>query len=183
MTKSLFQGMRRLVLALGAMGLLLTASQPTYAATAAEVEAAARKLVDLYIANDVEAYFGMMSDNSTMWAGSNSNPARTTKQGYYTSWKALIGRGGGISKGSLTDVKVQMTPANDAAIVTGILSVTQRVPTGDTNPPRDIVYKITQVWFQEAGGLKLHHYFWSSVLPPAPGAAAPAAAPAAPAAR
>lgn len=167
---------RRAIVAMAGAGFLTVAAAPVMAATGAEaqVEAATRNLVDAYVTNDYERYFGAMADDGTIWSGGGTNKDRMTKQRYYDGWKANIERGGGIAKGTIEDLRIQISPAGDVGIATFIMPVTSRVPAGSPNPARDIIYKITHVWFQKQGRWELAHYYWSVVNPQAPGAAQPA---------
>jgi ketosteroid isomerase-like protein len=137
--------------------------QSAQATAAKEVEAAARDVVDAYATNDHKRYFGRMADDISIWSGGRQD--RVTKKGYMDSWVANIEKGGGIAKGAIQDLRVQVSPSGDAGIATFYMPVTSRVPPGSANPARDIHYNITHVWFKRNGRWEMTHYYWSTWTP------------------
>jgi ketosteroid isomerase-like protein len=165
----------RLLLAAAVAVLMMTSqSAPTasvvdqsaQSATAAqEVEAATRSLVDAYVANDHKKYFGAMTDDTSIWAGGRKD--RVTRKSYSDMWVPLIEKGGGVAKGGMQDLRVQMSPAGDAGIATFYMPITYKpAPSGSAagspNRPRDVNFNITHVWFKKNGRWELVHYYWST---------------------
>jgi ketosteroid isomerase-like protein len=161
---------RRALLA-AAAGVLLMTYQPVQTAGAAdqstpsagaarEVEAAARNVVDAYVTNDHKRYFGAMVDDISIWSGGTKD--RLTKKSYADRWVALIERGGGVAKGAIQDLRVQVSPAGDSAIATFYMPITYKPAPGSNNPPRDVNFNITHVWFKRDARWEMVHYYWST---------------------
>ncbi|MDB5687345.1 MAG: hypothetical protein JWR77_1934 [Rhizorhabdus sp.] len=136
---------------------LATAAAP--ARYEAEVTAAVEALVDAYSRNDHAAYFGTFADDISIFRGPKG---RWTKQDYQTAWTGVIARGGGVAKAGIADLRIQMSPAGDAAITTFLMPVKVKFP--DVPPPdakTDIVYNMTEIWFRTGRHWSLKHMSWT----------------------
>lgn len=144
------------------------------AAAKADVEKTVREFVAAYGGGPatLEKYFSYYADDMTVMYA----PGRWTKQAYYSFWKPLNDRGGGVAKSAVEDLEVQLSPSNDVAIATFAMPVTRR---GEitANQTRDVVWNMSTTWYKQPDGrwLVKSVSFFTRTPPAAP---APAAAPA-----
>ncbi|MEX2495322.1 MAG: nuclear transport factor 2 family protein [Woeseia sp.] len=134
------------------------AAMPTVAFSA-EAEEKIRELVvdfnEAYLQNDLDSYFDYYADDATLWF----NSGRTPLSGYKESWYKLIEGGGGVRKNSLSDIKIQMSPGGDAAIVTYRVDVDTQSPDGDIS---NTIAHETDVWFKTGNGWRIAHVHYTA---------------------
>lgn len=124
-----------------------TAAQGTAAATA---EAEVRKVIAdynmAYEKNDLDTYFKAFAPDLTQWFPSG----RVDLPSYRASWTKTIQAGGRNEKVEVRDLRVQLSPAGDAAVATYILRVTFRTAKGqvstDDNQETDVLFKRNGAW-------------------------------------
>jgi ketosteroid isomerase-like protein len=131
---------------------LLLAAQPSVGSEIEKLEVAFNLA---YEKNDLEAYFSYYADDVTMWFESG----RAELSDYKKDWYALIQGGGGVEKNALSDIRVQVSPAEDAAIATYALDVVTRQADGKKTKER--AYE-TDVWYKRDSGWKLVHVHYNS---------------------
>ena len=136
-----------------ALALLMT-SAPVLAAAQIAAPPAAEQEVRAVIAdynaaygrNDLDAYFKAFAPDLTQWFPSG----RVDKASYEASWRKYIGAGNKIEKVEVRDLRVQVSPAGDAAVATYILRVTTRPVKGavetEDNQETDVLFKRGGAW-------------------------------------
>ena len=99
-----------------------------------------------YERNDLEAYFTAFAPDLTQWFPSG----RVDKPAYQASWTKYIGAGNRVERVEVRDLRVQMSPAEDAAIASYVLRVTTRPVKGDVstedNQETDVLFKRNGAW-------------------------------------
>ena len=120
-----------------------------------EIRALVVEFNDAYLANELDEYFNFYADDATLWF----NSGRSTVRSYRDSWYKLIGSGGGVRKNTLSDIRIQMSPGGDAAVVTYKVEV-------QTEYPDDRLSSVnaheTDVWFKTANGWRIAHVHYTS---------------------
>lgn len=131
--------------------LLVTAAAPARAqgpATTAEAEV--RTVIADYNAayekNDLDTYFKAFAPDLTQWFPSG----RVDLPTYRADWTKTIQSGAKNEKVEVRDLRVQVSPAGDAAIATYILRVTFRSAKGvvstEDNQETDVLFKRNGTW-------------------------------------
>ncbi len=128
------------------------AAQP---AAAAEIEKLEVAFNGAYERNNLDEYFSYYADDATMWFESG----RVKLEDYKKDWYALIKGGGGVEKNALSDMRVQLSPAGDAAIATYALDVLTRQADGKKTKEKALE---TDVWYKRDGKWKLVHVHYNS---------------------
>ncbi len=128
------------------------AAQP---AAAAEIEKLEVAFNGAYERNNLDEYFSYYADDATLWFESG----RVKLEDYKKDWYALIKGGGGVEKNALSDMRVQLSPAGDAAIATYALDVLTRQADGKKTKEKALE---TDVWFKRDGKWKLVHVHYNS---------------------
>lgn len=136
-----------------ALALMMT-SAPVMAAAQTAAPPAAEQEVRAVIAdynaaygrNDLDAYFKAFAPDLTQWFPSG----RVDKPSYEASWRKYIGAGNKLEKVEVRDLRVQVSPAGDAAVATYILRVTTRAVKGavetEDNQETDVLFKRGGAW-------------------------------------
>jgi ketosteroid isomerase-like protein len=117
---------------------------------AAAAEAEVRKVIADYNAayekNDLDTYFKAFAPDLTQWFPSG----RVDLPSYRASWTKTIQSGNRNDKVEVRDLRVQVSPAADAAVATYILRVTFRSAKGevstDDNQETDVLFKRNGTW-------------------------------------
>ncbi len=131
--------------------LLVTAAAPALAQGAAPAaEAEVRKVIADYNAayekNDLDTYFKAFAPDLTQWFPSG----RVDLPTYRADWTKTIQSGAKNEKVEVRDLRVQVSPAGDAAIATYILRVTFRSAKGvvstEDNQETDVLFKRNGAW-------------------------------------
>jgi ketosteroid isomerase-like protein len=92
-----------------------------------------------YTSNDMEAYFAFYTDDATIYFFGK----RHKVSAYREEWTAEIDAGGGVEKNETSDVRVQVMPSGDVAVVTSFIDNRTRGTDGETTTVR--AYE-TEVW-------------------------------------
>jgi ketosteroid isomerase-like protein len=107
-----------------------------------------------YAANDLATYFTFYADD--LRALFPEGP--TTLPAYRSDWTAFIKGGGAILSFKDSDMRVQVSPAGDAAVASYLAAVVTRTPgKGDVASS----YSETDVWFRRAGQWKIVEIHYS----------------------
>lgn len=122
---------------------------------AREIRELEHRLAAAYENNDLETYWSFYADDvSQLW-----DTGRISLEEYKREWNALVEQGGGVVSGRTDDMRIRVSPSGDVAIVTYVMDVTYRSPSGDLSEGR---YYETDVWFHRNGAWKIVHYHFSS---------------------
>ena len=105
----------------------------------AELSDAIKAFNVAYTSNDMDAYFGFYTDDATIYYFGE----RHKLSAYREEWTAEIDAGGGVEKNETSDVRVQMMPSGDVAVVTSFIDNRTRGTDGETTTVR--AYE-TEVW-------------------------------------
>jgi len=134
--------------------LLLVAHQARASDIAGEIRTLEEKVNAAYQANDLPTYFSYYADDfrGLFPEGVSSKPD------YVKSWTAFIKSGGRIEKFTYTDLVVQVSPAEDAAVASYHAVARTRNP---GKPAEDDKYDETDVWYKRATGWKLVEVHYS----------------------
>ena len=113
-----------------------------------------------YAANDLATYFTFYADD--LRALFAEGP--TTLPAYKADWSGFIKSGGGIVSFQDSDMRVQVSPAGEAAVASYLANVTTRVPgKGEIKSS----FSETDVWFKRHGQWKIVEIHYSE-NPPGP---------------
>ena len=139
-----------------ALSLLLSAGGAVQTeATAGEIEKLVVAFNQAYERNDLEEYFSYYADDVTQWFESG----RADLAGYKKSWYELIQAGGGVEKNALSDIRVQVSPAGDAAVATYAVDIVTRQADGTKVKERAFE---TDVWYKRDGKWKIVHLHYNA---------------------
>jgi ketosteroid isomerase-like protein len=105
----------------------------------AEVHDAIKAFNIAYASNDLDAYFGFYADDATIYFYGE----RHKVSAYREEWTAEIDAGVGVEKNETSDVRVQMMPSGDVAVVTSFIDNRTRGTDGETTTVRAFE---TEVW-------------------------------------
>jgi len=112
-----------------------------------------------YAANNLDLYFAVFDPQLTQWWPEGRVDLKT----YETMWRKLGAGGGGTSNAVVTDLRVQVDPAGDAAVATYILEVT---PRKDGKPEAAVERnQETDVLFKRRGEWKIVHVNYGPAKP------------------
>jgi ketosteroid isomerase-like protein len=130
--------------------MVMAGARPAAQAPAAAAEAEVRKVIADYNAayerNDLDTYFKAFAPDLTQWFPSG----RVDLESYRASWTKSVTAGNRNEKVEVRDLRVQVSPAADAAVATYILRVTFRSAKGvvstEDNQETDVLYKRGGAW-------------------------------------
>lgn len=105
----------------------------------AELSDAIKAFNVAYTSNDMEAYFAFYTDDASIYFYGE----RHKVSAYREEWTAEIDAGGGVEKNETSDVRVQMMPSGDVAVVTSFIDNRTRGTDGETTTVK--AYE-TEVW-------------------------------------
>ena len=105
----------------------------------AEISDAIKAFNVAYASNDMDAYFGFYADDASIYFYGE----RHKVSAYREEWTAEIDAGGGVEKNETSDVRVQVMPSGDVAVVTSFIDNRTRGTDGETTTVR--AYE-TEVW-------------------------------------
>ncbi|MBT4522602.1 MAG: nuclear transport factor 2 family protein [Halieaceae bacterium] len=112
----------------------------------AEVAAAAEAFNTAYATNDVDTYFGFYTKDAVLFFFGARQPVAT----YREEWTASIEAGGGVEKNETSDIRIQMMPSGDVAVVSSFVDNRTRSEGGETSTVKayetDIWQKIDSKW-------------------------------------
>lgn len=151
--------MKKLITGLTALLLCLPAMADDHGKLKAEVMAAAEAFNEAYATNDVEAYFDFYADDAQAWWYGE----RVDLEAYYDEWVAMIEAGGGVEINTMSDIKIQIMPSKDIAIVSAFIENATRTPDGEVEAAKAFE---TDVWRKTEGEWKIVNLHFT-VIPPA----------------
>jgi ketosteroid isomerase-like protein len=114
-----------------------------------------------YEANNLPKYFAYYADD---FRGLFPD-GFATKAAYVKSWTETVNSGHGIEKFTYSDMQVQVSPANDAAVASYRAVATSKNPGKPSTQER---YTETDVWFLRHGSWKLVEVHYADVGPAGP---------------
>jgi len=117
-----------------------------------EIRNLIRDFVASYGNNNVEKYFSYYADDLTWW-GPNG---RNTKEAYHKSWAEGVKNTGGLAQADFSDLRIQISPANDLAVASYLLKVRRNNP----NPPTRtefVSYEMSPTLVRRNGAWKVVH--------------------------
>jgi ketosteroid isomerase-like protein len=146
------------------LGALLALGGPAATRAAPPVADQIRALEDeisvAYAANDLPRYFAYYAEDLRALFPEG----HTTLPGYRSTWTDFIKGGGAILAFSYSDLKVQVSPGEDAAVASYRAKVRTRYPGKE---PVDELYDETDVFFRRAGKWSIVEIHYSPVAAPA----------------
>jgi ketosteroid isomerase-like protein len=120
------------------------ASNPT--AVEKEIRALELKINASYAANDLAAYFSAYASDCTQWLPEG----RTDLAAYKKEWTDYIAAGNKVQSAEFTDLHVQVSPSQDAAVASYLLHVKTKLADGkitdEDNQETDVFFKRDGVW-------------------------------------
>ena len=137
------------------MHLALAASAENHVAIPRDLTAAYTSFNEAYATNDVDTYFGFYAGNATVYFYGE----RQDLAAYREEWHSLMDAGGGVEKNDTSDLRVQLMPSGDVAIVTSFIDNRTRYPEG-INEERAFE---TDVWQKVDGAWKIVSLHYSVV--------------------
>ena len=102
-----------------------------------------------YAANDLPLYFSFLAPDFVQWLPGG----RSDKEEYQTSWTRFIDNGGKVLSADFTEMKIQISPAGDAAAASYLLHVVTHTNRGDS----DEYFQESDVLFKRNGEWKVVH--------------------------
>lgn len=121
----------------------------------AELERLTLAFNEAYAKNDLDTYFAYYAEDVTFWY----DTGRSTLTEYRDDWYELVRGGGGVESNDISDVRVQVGPSGDSAVVTYVVDVVTRYPDGSRT--REQAYE-TDVWFKRGASWKLVHLHYNA---------------------
>ncbi len=122
----------------------------------ADLHAAIKAFDHAYATNDVEKYFSFYADDATAYFGG----ARQDIAAYHEMWTGFMETGGGVELNEMSDVRVQVLPSGDVAVVTSFIDNRTRSPDGATSTSRAFE---TDVWQKIDGNWKIISLHYSEI--------------------
>lgn len=114
----------------------------------AELSDAIKAFNVAYTSNNMDAYFGFYTDDATIYYFGE----RHKLSAYREEWTAEIDAGGGVEKNETSDVRVQVMPSGDVAVVTSFIDNRTRGTDGETTTVKAFE---TEVWQKIDGEWKV----------------------------
>jgi ketosteroid isomerase-like protein len=141
--------------------LLLALTVAAAITCAAQQSQAEREVLDLeqkmnaaYAANDLSAYFAYYADDFTQWLPEG----RTDLPQYKKEWTEFISSGGKVESDKISDMHLQVNPAEDTVVASYLLNVKTRSLKGKVS---DEDFHESDVWFKRDGTWKVVHLHYS----------------------
>ena len=119
----------------------------------AEVRDAANAFISAYASNNIDAYFSYYTDDATVYFYGE----RHKVSAYREEWTAEIDAGGGVEKNETSDVRVQVMPSGDVAVVTSFIDNRTRGTDGETTTVRAFETEVWQKIGDEWKVISLHY--------------------------
>lgn len=114
--------------------------------TEREVRELEQKVNAAYQANDLALYFSFYAPNLSQWFPEG----RTDLPSYRKQWTEFIQSGGRIEAVKISDLHIQLSPSEDAAVASYLLHVRTRLEKGqiteEDNQETDVLFKRGGVW-------------------------------------
>jgi ketosteroid isomerase-like protein len=117
-----------------------------------------RKVNAAYAANDLPTYFASYAPDCTQWLPEG----RTDLQTYKKDWTAYIAAGNRLQAAQISDLHVQISPSQDAAVASYLLHVKTKLANGKITEEDN---QETDVWFNRDGAWRLVELHYSAVAP------------------
>ena len=119
----------------------------------AELSDAIKAFNVAYTSNDMEAYFGFYADDATIYFYGE----RHKVSAYREEWTAEIDAGASVEKNETSDVRVQVMPSGDVAVVTSFIDNRTRGTDGETTTVRAFETEVWQKIDDEWKVISLHY--------------------------
>jgi ketosteroid isomerase-like protein len=141
--------MKKIIAILLISSALYAQSNPKQATSEKEVLDLEQKYNAAYAANDLNLYFSFLAPDFVQWLPGG----RSTKDEYVKSWSHFIEGGGKVLSADFTEMKIQVSPAGDAAAASYLLHVVTHSTRGDS----DEYFQESDVLFKRDGAWKVVH--------------------------
>jgi ketosteroid isomerase-like protein len=151
--------MRKLLLCL-LVAVLPGLAQGAHHETEAEILALAEAFNTAYATNKVDAYFSFYAQDAELYFFG----ARQDIAAYKKEWQALMAAGGGVEKNTMSDIKIQVMPGGNVAVLTSFVDNQTRDP--DTGLSTAKAFE-TDVWRKMDGIWKIVTLHYSELPPEA----------------
>jgi ketosteroid isomerase-like protein len=133
-----------LLLAIFALFARQSSSQP--ATVEKQIRDLEAKINASYAANDLPAYFAAYASDFTQWLPEG----RTDLTTYKKDWTEYIAAGNKVQSAEFTDMHVQVSPSQDAAVASYLLHVKTKLANGkiteEDNQETDVFFKRDSAW-------------------------------------
>jgi len=106
-----------------------------------------------YASNDLEAYFSFYADDASIYYFGQRHEVST----YREEWTAEIDSGASVEKNETSDVRVQLMPSGDVAVVTSFIDNRTRGTDGETTTVRAFETEVWQKIDDEWKVISLHY--------------------------
>ncbi len=121
-----------------------TSSQPSSVET--EIQALEVRINASYAANDLPAYFAAYAPDLTQWLPEG----RTDLAAYKKEWTEYIAAGNKVQSAEFSDLHIQVSPSQDAAVASYLLHVKTKLADGkiteEDNQETDVFFKRNDSW-------------------------------------
>jgi ketosteroid isomerase-like protein len=124
----------------------------------AEVAAAAKAFNTAYATNDVDTYFGFYTEDAVLFFYGTRQPVAA----YRKEWTASIKAGGGVEKNETSEIRIQMMPSGDVAVVSSFMDNRTRSEGGATSTVK--AYE-TEIWQKIDGKWRIVGLHYSEFEP------------------
>lgn len=141
-SKSLLSAL--LLLAIFALFVRSSSSHP--ATVEKEIHDLELKINASYAANDLPAYFAAYASDFTQWLPEG----RSDLAAYKKEWTEFIAAGNKVQSAEFTDMHIQVSPSQDAAVASYLLHVKTKLADGkiteEDNQETDVFFKRDGAW-------------------------------------
>jgi uncharacterized protein (TIGR02246 family) len=113
-----------------------------------EIRGLLNKFNTAYATNDADTYFGLYAEDASVFFYGERQDLAT----YGEYWRATIAAGGGALKNEISDVRIQVMPGDNVAIVTYFVDNESKTTQGEVTSARAFE---TDVWRRMDGEWKI----------------------------
>ena len=124
--------------------LLMQQPAATQGKTDQEIRVLEQKVNAAYAANELPAYFASYAADCTLW----TPEGRIEVEKYKKDWTAYVAAGNRVQSVDVSDLHVQVSPSQDAAVASYLLHVRTKLADGKITDEDD---EETDVWFKRDG--------------------------------
>jgi ketosteroid isomerase-like protein len=121
-----------------------------------EIRGLEQKVNAAYAANDLPAYFAYYAADCTQWLPEG----RTDLEKYKKDWTAYVSAGNRVQATEISDLYVQISPSQDAAVASYLLHVKTKLADGQATEEDS---QETDVWFKRDGVWRVVELHYSAV--------------------
>lgn len=148
--------MKRVATFATAVLLSCSAAAENHSAIASEVRDTVVAFNTAYEEDEVDTYFDYYAPDATVYF----DGVRQDLAAYEAEWTAMVAAGGTVEKNELSDIKVQVLPGGDAAVVSYFVDYRLRTPDGETSSSR--AYE-SDVWQKADGKWRIVNLHYSGI--------------------